>query len=51
MDNLIARVATAAGTTPDTARQAVSLIVDFIKREAPEDAVDAVNHFWQRVDR
>jgi hypothetical protein len=40
MDNLIARVAAAAETTPDTARQAVSLIVDFIKREAPEDAVD-----------
>jgi hypothetical protein len=40
MDNLIARVATAAGTTPDTARQAVALIVDFIKREAPDEAVD-----------
>jgi hypothetical protein len=40
MDNLIARVATAAGTTPDIARQAVSLIVDFIKREAPDEAVD-----------
>ena len=40
MDNLIARVATAAGTAPDTARQAVSLIVDFIKREAPQEAVD-----------
>jgi hypothetical protein len=40
MDNLIARVATAADVTPDIARQAVSLIVDFIKREAPEDAVD-----------
>lgn len=40
MENLIARVATAAGVTPDTARQAVSLIIDFIKREAPADAVD-----------
>ena len=39
MDNLIARVATAAETTPDTARRAVALIVDFIAREAPEDAV------------
>ncbi len=40
MDNLIARVATSADVTPDVARQAVSLIVDFIKREAPEEAVD-----------
>jgi hypothetical protein len=40
MDNLIARVAGAAGVPADTARQAVSLVVDFIKREAPEDAVD-----------
>jgi hypothetical protein len=40
MDNLIARVATAADTTPDIARQAVSLVVDFVKREAPADAVD-----------
>jgi hypothetical protein len=40
MDNLIARVATAADITPDIARQAVSLVVDFIKREAPQEAVD-----------
>ena len=40
MENLIARVATAANVPPDTARQAVSLVVDFIKREAPEEAVD-----------
>ena len=39
MDNLIARVATAADTTPDVARKAVALIGDFIQREAPEDAV------------
>jgi hypothetical protein len=39
MDNLIARVAAAASTTPETARQAVALILDFLKREAPEDAV------------
>jgi hypothetical protein len=39
MDNLIARVATAANLTPDVARQAVALIVDFIRREGPEDAV------------
>ncbi len=39
MENLIARVATAAGTTPETARQAVALIIDFLKREAPEPAI------------
>jgi len=39
MENLIARVAAAANTTPETARQAVALILDFLKREGPEDAV------------
>ena len=39
MDNLIARVATAANITPDIARKAVALIGDFIQREAPEEAV------------
>jgi hypothetical protein len=39
MDNLIARVATAANLSPDIARKAVALIVDFIQREASEDAV------------
>jgi hypothetical protein len=39
MDNLIAHVATATHTTPDTARQAVAKIVDFIEREGPEHAV------------
>ena len=39
MDNLIARVATAADTTPEVARKAVALIADFIQREAPADAV------------
>jgi len=42
MENLIARVATAANTTPETARQAVALIVDFLKREAPADAINAL---------
>ncbi len=40
MPNLIARVATATGATPDIARQAVALILDFLKREAPAEAVD-----------
>ena len=39
MDNLIARVATAANSFPDIARKTVALIVDFIQREASEDAV------------
>ena len=42
MDNLIARVATAANTSPETARQAVALIVDFLKREAPDDAISTL---------
>ena len=39
MDNVIARVATAANLSPDVARKIVALIVDFIQREASEDAV------------
>jgi hypothetical protein len=39
MDNLIARVAAAADTTPEAARKAVALIGDFLQREAPEDAI------------
>ena len=39
MENLIARVATAAELSPDVARKAVALIGDFIQREAPEKAV------------
>ena len=40
MDNLIARVADAAGVNPDVARQATALVADFIRREAPAEAVD-----------
>jgi hypothetical protein len=39
MDNLIARVASAADLSPEVARKAVALIGDFIQREAPEGAV------------
>jgi hypothetical protein len=39
MDNLIARVASAADLSPEVARKAVALIADFIRREASEDAV------------
>jgi hypothetical protein len=39
MDNLIARVATAANLSPEVARKAVALIVDFVEREGSEDAV------------
>jgi hypothetical protein len=40
MDNLIARVADAAGLTPETSRQAIGLVADFVQREAPKDAVE-----------
>lgn len=40
MDNLIARVASAANLSPEVARKAVALIADFIAREAPEEAVN-----------
>jgi hypothetical protein len=42
MENLIARVATAAGTSPDVARKAVAQMLDFIGREAPQGALDAL---------
>ncbi len=42
MENLIARVADAANTTPETARLAVAKIVDFLKREGPEDTIAAL---------
>jgi hypothetical protein len=42
MENLIARVAADANTTPETARQAVALILDFLKREAPKDAIQTL---------
>src|SRR5208283_3304676 len=38
MDNLIARVATAANLSPEVARKTVALIADFIQREASADA-------------
>ncbi len=42
MDNLVSEVATAANVTPEVARQSVALILDFLKREAPEEAMHAV---------
>ena len=42
MENLIARVAAAAQTTPETAREAVALILDFLVREAPESAIETL---------
>ncbi|MGO9742104.1 MAG: DUF2267 domain-containing protein [Roseiarcus sp.] len=42
MENLIARVAAVAGTTPETARQAVALMLDFLRREGPEDAIETL---------
>ncbi len=40
MENLIARVASAANISPAVARKAVALIGDFLQREAPEEAVN-----------
>jgi hypothetical protein len=42
MENLIADVAAGAGVAPDVARKAVALILDFLKREGPEDVVDSL---------
>jgi hypothetical protein len=42
MDDLIARVAAAAGTDPDTARQAVAAIFSFLQKEGPQSQVAAV---------
>jgi hypothetical protein len=39
MDNVIARVASAANLSPEVARKAVALIADFIQREASEEGV------------
>ena len=39
MDNVIARVASAASLSPEVARKAVALIADFIQREASEEGV------------
>ncbi len=42
MENLIARVAAATHANPNAARQAVAMIIDFIEREGPEEAVAAL---------
>ena len=42
MENLVSEVATAANVAPDVARQAVAHILDFLRREAPEEAMAAV---------
>ena len=46
MDNVIARVATAANLSPEVARKTVALIADFIQREASEDAV---KELWEKA--
>jgi hypothetical protein len=42
MENLIAQVASGANVAPDVARKAVALILDFLKREAPPDAMETL---------
>ena len=39
MDNIIARVASAANLSPEVARKTVALLADFIQREASADGV------------
>ncbi|RBP13807.1 hypothetical protein DFR50_11169 [Roseiarcus fermentans] len=46
MDNVIARVATAANLSPEVARKTVALIADFIQREASEEAV---KDLWEKA--
>ncbi|MCO4318394.1 DUF2267 domain-containing protein [Phyllobacterium sp. 21LDTY02-6] len=40
MEELIARITANVGTSPDTARKAVGLILAFLQKEAPADKVD-----------
>jgi hypothetical protein len=42
MENLIASVSADVGIAPDVARKAVALVIDFLKREAPEDAMNTL---------
>jgi hypothetical protein len=42
MENLVSDVASAVNVAPEVARQAVALILDFLKREAPEEAMTAL---------
>jgi hypothetical protein len=42
MEHLIADVAAGADVAPDVARKAVALILDFLKREAPPEAMDSL---------
>jgi hypothetical protein len=42
MENLIAGVAAGAGVAPDVARKAVALVLDFLNREAPGEAMNTL---------
>lgn len=39
MDELIGRIASAAGISEDLARQAIGIILNFLNRDGPQDAV------------
>lgn len=42
MEDLIARVAAAASVEPETARKAVGMILAFLRKEGPQEEVDAL---------
>lgn len=44
MDELIARIAQAADIAPETARNALGLVLNFIEKEAPEQAGAFMNY-------
>jgi predicted short-subunit dehydrogenase-like oxidoreductase (DUF2520 family) len=42
MDELIGRIASAAGISEDLARQAIGIILNFLDRDGPQDAVSQI---------
>ncbi len=42
MDELISRIASAAGISEDLARQAIGIILNFLDRDGPQDAVSQI---------
>jgi hypothetical protein len=42
MEELIARVSTAAGIEPATAQKAIAIILNFLQKEGPPEAVNAL---------
>lgn len=42
MDEIISRIASAAGISEDVAREAVTIILNFLKKDGPREQVDKV---------